>query len=199
MKWYYEKNGKQQGPVEEAALQGMLQRGELTPKDLVWHEGMGDWAPAGRLAELANKTGLAGVSGYAESAPSGIPGIAPKPESTTEYGSVPTVFPEVAKRQEEAQKGNPLALVSMIAGILCLLFCAKLIFSIPLSLLAVVTGHMASGKYRKGAGVAKAGLVLGYLGVVLSLVVGGVSLYFMKNPDLAEKFSAWLSEQAQQK
>jgi hypothetical protein len=195
MKWFYEKNGKQQGPVDEAALQAMLQRGELTAKDLVWKEGMGDWTPVGRVAELASKPSLAGVSAYAESAPAAIPSISP----SAEYGPAPTVFPEVAKRQEEAQKGNPLALVSMIAGILCLLFCGSLVVGLCLALLAIVTGHMSSGKNRKGAGMAKAGLILGYIGLVLSLIVGGMNMYLKAHPQLMEDLQRKISEQAQQK
>lgn len=199
MKWYYEKNGKQQGPVEESTLRGMLQRGELTSQELVWHEGMGDWTPAGRVAELVAQSTLAGVSAYAESTPSGIPGIAPKSESATEYGSAPTVFPEVAKRQEEAQKGNPLALVSMIAGILCLLFCGSLVIGLSLALLAVITGHMSSGKNRKGAGMSKAGRVLGYIGLLLALVVGGFNLYAQAHPELIKDLRDKLSEKALEK
>jgi hypothetical protein len=195
MKWYYEKNGKQLGPVDEAGVKGMLQRGELTAKDLVWKEGMGDWTPAGRVAELASIPSLAGVSAYAESTPSAMSSVSP----SAEYGSAPTVFPEVAQRQEEAQKGNPLALVSMIAGILCLLFCGSLVVGLCLALLAIVTGHMSSGKNRKGAGMAKAGLILGYIGLVLSLIVGGMNMYLKAHPQLMEDLQRKISEQAQPK
>ncbi len=53
MKWYYSKNNTQLGPVEESELQAKLATGEVTPADLVWREGMGDWLPAGNVPELA--------------------------------------------------------------------------------------------------------------------------------------------------
>ena len=44
MEWFYEKNGSQQGPVSEEALQALFERGDLSGNNLVWREGMGDWA-----------------------------------------------------------------------------------------------------------------------------------------------------------
>ncbi len=44
MEWFYEKNGSQQGPVSEAALQALFEQGELSGNNLVWRDGMGDWA-----------------------------------------------------------------------------------------------------------------------------------------------------------
>ena len=38
--WYYSRGNQQLGPVELSALQGMLQRGELRPNELVWTDGM---------------------------------------------------------------------------------------------------------------------------------------------------------------
>ena len=52
MEWYYAKHGKQEGPVDQATLQGKLQSGELAPTDLVWHEGMAEWKAAGDVSEL---------------------------------------------------------------------------------------------------------------------------------------------------
>lgn len=46
--WYYEKNGQKQGPVAENDLLDLVRRGGLGPDNLVWKEGMTDWA---RLAE----------------------------------------------------------------------------------------------------------------------------------------------------
>lgn len=45
MEWFYEKNGAQQGPVSEAELRELLNQGEISPSNLVWKQGMGDWAP----------------------------------------------------------------------------------------------------------------------------------------------------------
>jgi hypothetical protein len=53
MQWYYSKNGRQLGPVEESELRAKLASGEVAQTDLVWRDGMGDWRPAGGVPELA--------------------------------------------------------------------------------------------------------------------------------------------------
>ena len=44
MNWFYAKDGQQLGPVSEAQLRALSENGELTPEDLIWKEGMADWA-----------------------------------------------------------------------------------------------------------------------------------------------------------
>jgi hypothetical protein len=44
--WYYAIDGQQRGPISGAALRDMAARGALLPADLVWTEGMSQWAPA---------------------------------------------------------------------------------------------------------------------------------------------------------
>ncbi|MEI7954533.1 MAG: DUF805 domain-containing protein [Verrucomicrobiota bacterium] len=43
--WYYESNGAQQGPVDEAEAVALLANGTLTVRSLVWREGLVDWVP----------------------------------------------------------------------------------------------------------------------------------------------------------
>jgi len=45
MNWYYAEGGKQMGPVEESALDGLIQSGVVRDDTLVWHEGMTAWQP----------------------------------------------------------------------------------------------------------------------------------------------------------
>ncbi|MFM1560016.1 MAG: CD225/dispanin family protein [Roseibacillus sp.] len=52
MEWYYAKHGKQEGPVDLATLQGMLNSGQVAPTDLVWHERMDEWTAAQEVPEL---------------------------------------------------------------------------------------------------------------------------------------------------
>jgi uncharacterized RDD family membrane protein YckC len=54
MDWFYAQNNKQNGPVTVEALVSMLQQGHVQPTDLVWREGMGNWQPAGMVAELSS-------------------------------------------------------------------------------------------------------------------------------------------------
>jgi membrane protease subunit (stomatin/prohibitin family) len=45
--------GQQQGPFAAAALQQQIAAGQITRDTLVWRQGMGQWIPAGQVAELA--------------------------------------------------------------------------------------------------------------------------------------------------
>ena len=45
MTWYYAAGGKQVGPVEEAAFDGLVTAGVIRGDTLVWHEGMAAWQP----------------------------------------------------------------------------------------------------------------------------------------------------------
>ncbi|MDB6079825.1 MAG: hypothetical protein JWO82_3572 [Akkermansiaceae bacterium] len=50
--WYYARNGRQFGPVGLDQIKLMLGTGGLDREDLVWHEGMPAWLPAGEIEEL---------------------------------------------------------------------------------------------------------------------------------------------------
>lgn len=50
--WYYSRNGQRQGPVAGAALKQLASSGQLATTDLVWREGMAEWAPAARVKGL---------------------------------------------------------------------------------------------------------------------------------------------------
>src|SRR3954466_1434518 len=52
-KWYYAKGGVQQGPVDLMTLRGMLSRGEITPSDLVWRNGLDEWVEASASPEVS--------------------------------------------------------------------------------------------------------------------------------------------------
>jgi hypothetical protein len=45
MSWYYASGGQQQGPVDDAQFEAMVQSGQIKPADLVWREGMANWQP----------------------------------------------------------------------------------------------------------------------------------------------------------
>lgn len=53
--WYYAKGGQQNGPVSTDEIVRLFGTGSIGPNDLVWHEGMVDWKPAGDVSELAPK------------------------------------------------------------------------------------------------------------------------------------------------
>ena len=56
MKWYYSKDGEQQGPLSTADLPAFLKRGEITDDTLVWNETMSDWTRYGDLPSTLGAT-----------------------------------------------------------------------------------------------------------------------------------------------
>lgn len=45
MNWYYESEGRQQGPIDEAEFDRLIAAGTIKPETLVWRDGMADWKP----------------------------------------------------------------------------------------------------------------------------------------------------------
>jgi hypothetical protein len=67
------------------------------------------------------------------------------------------------------QKTDGLAITSLVLGILSMI-CCGIVTGIP----AVICGHIAIGRMKKdpnlqGKGLAMAGLIIGYLGIVVSV------------------------------
>lgn len=50
--WYYERQGKQAGPVSRGQLETLLRSGQLDRKSLVWTESMEEWTPAEDVPDL---------------------------------------------------------------------------------------------------------------------------------------------------
>ncbi len=92
--WYYAKNGQQLGPVSTAVITQMASTGQLAPGDLVWREGMPNWAPAHTVRAI-----------YPETPPtaSAVP-AAPASAEAQVYGLSPDAAPAAA-----APYLNPLA------------------------------------------------------------------------------------------
>ena len=51
-KWYFARNKDTIGPLTLADMRAMMQRGEIKATDLVYHELLGQWTPAGKVALL---------------------------------------------------------------------------------------------------------------------------------------------------
>jgi hypothetical protein len=51
--WYYAKNDRQLGPVTMVSLRQLIASGSVRPTDLVWREGMANWAQVRTIAELS--------------------------------------------------------------------------------------------------------------------------------------------------
>ncbi|HMB53646.1 MAG TPA: CD225/dispanin family protein [Thermoanaerobaculia bacterium] len=80
--WYYAQNGERKGPVSEDALREMARDGSLNPTDLVWREGMAEWA----TAELATGFRFGGETIYGGAAPAPAAPSAAAPTAAPSYG-----------------------------------------------------------------------------------------------------------------
>jgi len=154
--WYYAKGSEQRGPVSEQELIGLIESGAVHAADLVWREGMPEWRPARDIAELATAFQKA------------IP---------VQEGAVPP--PPPLMTAAPGGETNPMAIASLVLGLLS--FGCGCFVSIP----AIICGHLAlsqikaaPGRY-KGRELAIAGLVIGYLTLVISLLFSLVEFYFI--------------------
>ncbi len=135
-------NGVKQGPVSEAEVREKIARGELQPTDLCWREGWLDW----RRIEVAFPVG----------------GDAVPPPLAAPAGAAANPFTGTPK-----QCG--LAIASLVCGIGSLVFFP---FFFLLMWPAIICGHLARSRVKKakgalaGAGLALAGLILGYTSIV---------------------------------
>ncbi len=164
MQWYYSKSSTQLGPVDESELRAKLASGEVSTADLVWREGMTDWLPAARVAELSLQSPLPAAT---SPTPPASGGVVNSPYSPPAYaGGAMSASPPT----------SGLAIASLICGIMGLVTCLFLP-GIP----AVICGHMAlsqmavPGATIGGRGMAIAGLVMGYISVAVGL--GGIILF----------------------
>jgi hypothetical protein len=67
--WYYACDGQQLGPITTAGLRLLLAKGKVRPGDLVWRDGMSNWAPAAESRELCPAPAAAVKSRAAAAAP----------------------------------------------------------------------------------------------------------------------------------
>ena len=147
MTYHVVSNGTKVGPLNEAEVREKSARGELRPQDLCWTAGWAEWRKVGDVFPSANAD---------EPPPLPIPAGGAAPFSGT-------------------PQRCGLAVVSLVCG-LCtvVLFPLFFLFMIP----AVVCGHIALARIKQakgallGGGMAVAGLVMGYLGVVATPGVG---------------------------
>ncbi|MDA8968573.1 GYF domain-containing protein [Akkermansiaceae bacterium] len=158
--WYYGQGGQQEGPIDEATMRSRIASGQVGPADLVWREGMAEWLPLAQVTELAPAPASAETSPYA------TPGTNPVAAPQQYYApAAPT---------------SGLAIASMVCGILSIIFCyVNALVGIP----AVICGHMAMKRIKAsqgqiaGQGMALAGLICGYIGIVLQLITIGFFVF----------------------
>jgi hypothetical protein len=90
--WYYARGNKQIGPVGSTELKQLAAAGQLRPNDLVWREGLTEWAPASSVRglfddeskpaaaeERSSKPPIAAAQPLEVEAPVPTPPAAPRP------------------------------------------------------------------------------------------------------------------------
>ena len=90
--WYYASGGQQQGPVPLESLKQMLASGQVQPGDLVWSQGMPNWAAANTVPGLIDAPALA-APGYPISPGYPTPAPAPYTSPVGYYTPEPTYMP----------------------------------------------------------------------------------------------------------
>lgn len=170
--WYYGKEGQQHGPIDEATLRARIATGEVSGSDLIWTEGMVEWIPLSKVSQFSGPAPQAGLSEPPEKY------LTDDPASPYAPPAANPVAPVVGGGVQMAPPTSGLAIASIVCGILSLFFCfcGGMLLGIP----AVICGHMALKQTGSespgmpprmgGRGMAIAGLVMGYIGILLIIL-----------------------------
>jgi hypothetical protein len=132
--WFYSNDGRQLGPVSEAALRELAAQGQLLPTDLVWTEGMSSWVPAASARGLFPAGGAAAPAATA-SMPDPVPEVpvvkpaAPRPATSSsrngrsrDWGDDDDGYYRRRRRTAEASEGMStgvkVAIACCVVGVL---------------------------------------------------------------------------------
>ena len=138
-------DGKQYGPVSLEQIRQWIAQGRINAQSRVQEDGATDWKKAAEFPEF---------------------GISPAGSTA----GTPQLTPPLTGQAPTPPSG--LAITSFVLGLLSLV-CFGFLTGIP----AIICGHLAHSRARRapgqygGAGFALAGLILGYVGLVLSLAI----------------------------
>lgn len=200
MNWYYAKNGQQQGPLPTEDLKDRIAMGEIAPTDLAWCEGMGDWTPVGEIPQLKLEAPVKPEVPEVPVAPVEV--LEPSPYRAPVAPAAVGSSGPVISSQPPSQG---LAIGSLVCGILGLIGCCVWPIAGPLAIVAIVLGFVALGKVKAnpvafgGKGMAKTGLILGFLGLLAVAVIFAFVMWFTTmSPEEMEKFISRLPEAQQQ-
>lgn len=163
--WYYTAGGAQQGPVNQDELKALIANGQLEPNAMVWRKGLADWQKPAQVVELMGDVPAEPVGQDS----SGIPGQ-PAPSQVAAY-SVPGRAPS-----------QGLAIAAFVCSLIALLIFCVWCASVPLGVIGIIMGHIAASKAKQspqefgGAGLAKAGFIIGYVAVALGILIAILSM-----------------------
>jgi hypothetical protein len=140
--WYYAKHNQQLGPIQFTALRQLAAEGVLAPDDLVWHDNLPNWQPAGEIDGLFP----------AASAPIGYQSPAP-------YGQA--IGP--------SQQG--MAITALVLGCVSFVFGGPLLGIPALICGKIALRRMGETRNYEGKGMAQAGVIIGYIWCALTAVI----------------------------
>jgi hypothetical protein len=178
-------------------MKDRIAMGEISQSDLAWCEGMGDWLPVSEIPQLKVDEP---VRAEPAAAPQG--GSQPSPYSAPAAPASTYTPPQAMPGQVPSQG---LAIASLVCGILSLIFCCLWPLSGPLAIVAIVLGFVALSKVKAnpaafaGKGMAKAGLITGFLGLLAVIVIVAVGFWIssMTPEEMEQKFIDWGVPEAQ--
>ncbi len=174
--WYYAKGNQQFGPVPHATVRQLLATGELAPTDLVWTTGMAEWAEARTVDSLTPEPVRAPEPPPAQSTPPPVPppswGQPPPPPRPGPFGQHPGYPSPFGARSQHGR-----ATGAFVCGLLSLV-CSPAGIGLILGIVAMImasnaTSEMARTNNFEGRGLAKAGFILGIIGIVSSTAACG--------------------------
>jgi hypothetical protein len=179
--WTYAQNGQQFGPVTSTQLKQLAAQGQLGGNDLVWREGMTEWAQAGTVKGLfaareEPRPVVADNSQPAE-ADSAIPyysptsGLSPRvrhtlqgyPPPTGQQDDWPLSDQHLSQLKETEKLRRQIRNCAMLYNILCI------IYTIAAAIL-LVAGLFTMGSSGRGASF-EGGFVLAFSGVAVGLAL----------------------------
>lgn len=155
MNWYYADENQTQNIVPEETLAGLVASGVILPTTLVWNEQLPNWVPCREI-----RPDLFG----GDPIPPRLTPTQVKQVLTVSSATVPGTAPVTSAL-------DPVCLISMILGILSIV-CFQL-----LGVVAVIMGHLGRRRFKDvpgaetNAGFALAGLITGYIGVAILLLI----------------------------
>jgi hypothetical protein len=168
VQYFFASGNEQRGPYTLAELSAL----GLRPDTLVWREGMSHWQRADTFAELTALLPEASLDSGQRDAPALAPHAC-------------VAAPQLAYASGAQRPTNPLAVASLVLGIISIPAMCIYAIGTPCAILAVVFGAIARGKAKRGdaggEGMAMAGLLCGcvslgllIVAVIVFLVIAGI-------------------------
>lgn len=159
--WFYARGGTQQtGPVAFAQLADLARAGHLAPNDLVWREGMPQWAAAETVPGL-----------FAQAVP-----MAPPPPPLAQPGTQPLPYANLHAPVHHQPYGGPISYASDARTAMILAIIGVFFLGPVLQPIALVLGYGARRKMREsqnldGEGMAVAAITIGWIMCSLYLLL----------------------------